>query len=310
MPGSISHSAQRGSGGPSDQRLSSVLGRGCRYASASSLLGLQRLGSRQAQCRRSGRRSQLRTILERALGQRLAAILAARCGACVLERREHAPHHVRRLEVGARLAQVASSAPSAVVRGGGIARPRRAAARPASRRRTARTPRSRRSPRRRVICPARYTPGARAARARRRARAARSRRCCDARCRSARSARCASPGISANTRRCSGCVMRVWKPTRLYAVPSRVLAPQLHHGVRPLPGARIGQPDRLHRPERQRLLAALGHHLDRQAALEVAHAPRTRAAPPSRPRRSAATNAWYCASSSGQFTYASSPPLS
>ena len=32
---------------------------------------------------------------------------------------------------------------------------------------------------------------------------------------------------------------------------------------------RIGQPDRLHRPEAQRLAAALGHHLDRQAAVEV-----------------------------------------
>ena len=32
---------------------------------------------------------------------------------------------------------------------------------------------------------------------------------------------------------------------------------------------RIGQPDRLHRPMPQRLAAALGHHLDRQAAVEI-----------------------------------------
>ena len=32
---------------------------------------------------------------------------------------------------------------------------------------------------------------------------------------------------------------------------------------------RIGQPDRLHRPVAQRLVAALGHHLDRQAAVEI-----------------------------------------
>ena len=32
---------------------------------------------------------------------------------------------------------------------------------------------------------------------------------------------------------------------------------------------RVGQPDRLHRPVPQRLGAALGHHFDRQAAVEI-----------------------------------------
>ena len=50
-----------------------------------------------------------------------------------------------------------------------------------------------------------------------------------------------------------------------------VLGPQLHDRVRALPGARIAQADRPHRPERAASSgAALGHHLDRQAALEVA----------------------------------------
>ena len=50
----------------------------------------------------------------------------------------------------------------------------------------------------------------------------------------------------------------------------RVVLAQLHHGVGP-PAAvvRIGEADRLHRAEAQRLAAALGHHLDRQAAVEV-----------------------------------------
>ncbi len=49
-----------------------------------------------------------------------------------------------------------------------------------------------------------------------------------------------------------------------------VVLAQLHDGVglhRRI--VRIGQPDRLHRPVAQRLAAALGHHLDRQAAVEI-----------------------------------------
>ena len=52
-----------------------------------------------------------------------------------------------------------------------------------------------------------------------------------------------------------------------------VVLPQLHDGVG-LDGrvVRIGQPDRLHRPVPQRLVAALGHHFDRQAAVEIGRA--------------------------------------
>ncbi len=49
-----------------------------------------------------------------------------------------------------------------------------------------------------------------------------------------------------------------------------VVLTQLHDGVG-LHGriVRIGQPDRFHRPVTQRFVAALGHHFDRQAAVEV-----------------------------------------
>ena len=50
-----------------------------------------------------------------------------------------------------------------------------------------------------------------------------------------------------------------------------VVAAQLHHRIglhiRPV---RVGQPHRLHRAEAQRLAPAFGHHLDRQAAVEIA----------------------------------------
>ena len=49
----------------------------------------------------------------------------------------------------------------------------------------------------------------------------------------------------------------------------RIVLPQLHHGVRPLGAMRVGEADRLHRTMRQRLAAALRHHLDGQAALEI-----------------------------------------
>ena len=48
-----------------------------------------------------------------------------------------------------------------------------------------------------------------------------------------------------------------------------VLGAQLHHRVRAPAGAGIAQADRLHRPERQHVAPAIGHHLDGQAALEV-----------------------------------------
>ena len=50
----------------------------------------------------------------------------------------------------------------------------------------------------------------------------------------------------------------------------RIVLSQLHDGIgRSPPGMRICEPDRLHRTEAQGLATALGHHLDRQAALEV-----------------------------------------
>ncbi len=56
-------------------------------------------------------------------------------------------------------------------------------------------------------------------------------------------------------------------------VPRRareVLAAQLHNSVRPGAGARVGEPHRLHRAVGEHVAAALGHHLDGQAAFEVA----------------------------------------
>ena len=49
-----------------------------------------------------------------------------------------------------------------------------------------------------------------------------------------------------------------------------VVLAQLHHGVGLDPGLmRIGEAERLHRAVAQRLAAALGHHFDRQAAVEI-----------------------------------------
>ncbi len=47
-----------------------------------------------------------------------------------------------------------------------------------------------------------------------------------------------------------------------------IVLPQLHDRVRVPAGARIWKTDRLHRSEAQRIDAARGHHLDRQASLE------------------------------------------
>ena len=51
-----------------------------------------------------------------------------------------------------------------------------------------------------------------------------------------------------------------------------VVLPQLNHRMRPSPRPGVGQAHRFHRPEAQRLRPALGHHLDRQAALEIGRA--------------------------------------
>ena len=49
-----------------------------------------------------------------------------------------------------------------------------------------------------------------------------------------------------------------------------VVLAQLHHRVGLYVGrVRIGEAERLHRPVAQRFAAALGHHLDRQAAVEI-----------------------------------------
>ena len=56
----------------------------------------------------------------------------------------------------------------------------------------------------------------------------------------------------------------------LNSVPSAIVLAQLDDGVRLLVRpVRIGEPDRLHRPPAQRVAAALRHHLDRQAAVEI-----------------------------------------
>ena len=53
--------------------------------------------------------------------------------------------------------------------------------------------------------------------------------------------------------------------------PRLVFTAQLHHRPRPPPGPRIGQPDRLHRPEPQRLAPPPRHLLGRHASFEVRH---------------------------------------
>ena len=51
-------------------------------------------------------------------------------------------------------------------------------------------------------------------------------------------------------------------------VAGEIVLPQLHDGKRRAAGARIDEADRLHRPEAQRVAAAVRHHLDRQTAFE------------------------------------------
>src|SRR5712691_12303350 len=50
-----------------------------------------------------------------------------------------------------------------------------------------------------------------------------------------------------------------------------IFLPQLDDGVRLAPGLRVGESNRLHGTESQRLDTALRHLLDRQASLEVRH---------------------------------------
>ena len=51
-------------------------------------------------------------------------------------------------------------------------------------------------------------------------------------------------------------------------IAGEVVLPQLDDRVRLASGPRIDEPHRLHRPEAQRVDAAMRHHLDRQAAFE------------------------------------------
>ena len=137
-------------------------------------------------------------------------------------------------------------------------------------RRGSRPPRSRRSPRRRRSAPR----GTRPASARSSIVGESSSgaftnvfRCTEPKRRNSASSR---PGIIRKTRSCSAYFIRVWKPTRLYAVAAASSGRSCTTAYGRRPGARIGQADRLHRAEGERLLAALGHHLAGQAALEVA----------------------------------------
>ena len=51
-------------------------------------------------------------------------------------------------------------------------------------------------------------------------------------------------------------------------IAGEIVLAELDRGVRLPSGPRIPQPDRLHRPEPQRVLAAMRHHLDRKAPFE------------------------------------------
>ena len=51
-------------------------------------------------------------------------------------------------------------------------------------------------------------------------------------------------------------------------IAREVVLAELHRGIRRTACTRIHQPDRLHRPETQRIDAAMRHHFDRQAPFE------------------------------------------
>ena len=82
----------------------------------------------------------------------------------------------------------------------------------------------------------------------------------------------------------------------------RVVAAELDDGVGLHVGrVRVGQADRLHRAEAQGLAAALGHHLDRQAALEVGRSRSQSLNSVFSAARSASTKASYWSRSIGQL---------
>ena len=59
------------------------------------------------------------------------------------------------------------------------------------------------------------------------------------------------------------------EPDEVVVLAREIVLAQLHDGPRDLPGAGVGKTHGLHRPVAERLGPAFGHHLDRQAALEV-----------------------------------------
>ena len=82
----------------------------------------------------------------------------------------------------------------------------------------------------------------------------------------------------------------------------RIVLPQLHDRM----GfhqriVRVGQADRLHRPVAQGLAAALGHHLDRQAAVEIGRRGSHSLKSVLSPAISASTKASYWSLSIGQL---------
>ena len=93
----------------------------------------------------------------------------------------------------------------------------------------------------------------------------------------------ANPGSMRKTRCWSGHFIRDWKPTRLNWLFARFSCAELHD--RPgAPAVGPAQADRLHRAVAERVDAAAGELLDRQAALEEQRASRSRGAAAPRPR--------------------------
>ena len=58
------------------------------------------------------------------------------------------------------------------------------------------------------------------------------------------------------------------KPHEAVVIPGQIVLPQLHRGIGLPACPRIDETDRFHRPEAQRVDAAVRHDLDRQTALE------------------------------------------
>ena len=175
--------------------------------------------------------------------------------------------------------QVRPDPPSAVVSGGGRNRPaREAPARAYGAEKPARAALDVSLDA--VICPRGTRSAAREAACARRGAPARPRTCSGERSRTGGSRTPRAPGSSGRRaparRRSSASGSR---PSCTRSRP--VLGAKLDHGERAAPGPRIGEPDRLHRAERERHRAARGHDLDRAGTPRSSASPRTPAAPPS-----------------------------